>query len=189
MTETDENVIENILAGNRDAFAILVDKYKDKVFSLVLGIVKDYELAQEVAQDVFVKVYSSLRKFRRDSSFSTWIYRISYNTAISETRKRKVKSISFDDNISSKVNNNEIEDNVESWRQEGEELKLSRALSQLLPDERIIINLYYFEEKAISEICEITGLGQSNVKVKLHRLRKKLKELIIDISKLEPVFL
>ena len=185
MTETDEIVIENILAGNRDAFAVLVDKYKDRVFSLVFGIVKDYELAQEVAQDVFVKAYSSLRKFRRDSSFSTWIYRISYNTAISETRKRKIKNISFDENISSKISNEEVEENLESWRKEGEELKLSRALSQLLPDEMAIISLYYFEEKAISEISVITGLGNSNVKVKLHRLRKKLKDLIIDINKAE----
>ncbi len=189
MTETDDKVIEEILAGNRDAFAILVDKYKDKVFSLVFGIVKDYELAQEVAQDVFIKAYSSLKKFRRDSSFSTWIYRISYNTAISETRKRKVKKVSFDENISSKISNEEIEDNAESWRKDGEQKKLSRALSQLLPDERVIISLYYFEEKAISEICEITGLGQSNVKVKLHRLRKKLKALITEISKAELAFL
>lgn len=82
----------------------------------------------------------------------------------------------------SKVENEEIS---ESLRMEEDQKKLNSAINELLPEEKAIINLYYFEEKAISEISEITGLGQSNVKVKLHRLRKKLKELISGVNKKE----
>ena len=187
MTETDENVIEIVLNGNRNAYTTLVDRYKDKVFSLVFGVLKDYELAQEVSQDVFVKAYSSLKKFRKDSSFSTWIYRISYNTAISETRKRKFERVQFDDNILVGVSQESTEEINEGLRKEGEQEQLNKAISDLKADEKFIINLYYFEEKPISEISEITGLGQSNIKVKLHRLRKKLKSLISEINKSELV--
>lgn len=185
MTKTDENVIEEVLAGDRNAYSVLVERYKDKVFSLVYGVLKDYELTQEVAQDVFVKTYVSLKKFRKESSFSTWIYRISYNSAISETRKRRIKNIGFDDQIASGISRENENELIENVRKEDEQIRLSRAMAKLLPDEQYIINMYYFEEKAISEISEITGLGQSNVKVKLHRLRKKLKELIAEFNNTE----
>lgn len=185
MTKTDEIVIEEVLAGDRNAYSVLVERYKDKVFSLVFRILKDYELTQEVAQDIFVKAYISLKKFRKDSSFSTWIYRISYNSAISETRKRKVKNFSFDDSLLIGLSRMESEESSEGLRMEEDQKKLNSAINELLPEEKAIINLYYFEEKAISEISEITGLGQSNVKVKLHRLRKKLKELISGVNKKE----
>jgi RNA polymerase sigma-70 factor (ECF subfamily) len=187
MNQTDEKVIENILAGNREAYAFLVDRYKDKVFALVMGVLKDYELAQEVAQDVFVKAYVSLNKFRKDASFSTWLYRISYNTAISETRKKKVHKIDFNENVSAEISWENEDELKESLNKEEDQLRLSKAIEELLPDEKHIINMYYFEEKTISEICEITGLSQSNAKVKLYRLRKKLKELIIKFNKKELV--
>jgi len=89
MREADEKIIGQVLNGNRNAFALLVDKYKDRVFSLALGIVHNRELAEEIAQDAFIKAFTSLKKFRKDAGFSTWIYRITYNTAISETRKQR----------------------------------------------------------------------------------------------------
>lgn len=188
MTETDEKVIEIVLAGNRDAYALLVDRYKDKVFALVMGVLKDYELTQEVAQDVFVKAFVSLKKFRKDATFSTWLYRISYNTAISETRKKKIVNIDFNENILANIsseNENLLRENLKI--EENSKL-LNRAIERLLPDEKRILNLYYFEEKAILEISEITGLSQSNVKVKLHRLRKKIKEILTENAKAQYAF-
>lgn len=187
MSQSDEKVIENVLAGNRDAYAFLVDRYKDKVFALVMGVLKDHELAQEVAQDVFLKAYVSLNKFRKDASFSTWIYRISYNTAISETRKKKVHNVDFNENINADISWVNEDDLRESLNKEEDQQKLSRAIEELLPDEKQIINLYYFEEKTVSEISEIAGISQSNAKVKLYRLRKKLKDLIIEFNKAELV--
>ena len=189
MTKSDIIVIKDVLQGDTNAYSVLVDRYKDKVFSLVFGILKDNELAQEVAQDLLVKAYTSLKKFRMDSSFSTWIYRISYNSAISETRKRKQYSTSFDEKILSEVSKDHEYETIESIDKENDQYRLSKAISALLPDEQLIINMYYFESKAISDISEVTGLGQSNIKVKLHRLRKKLKELLIEINKSEFAFL
>ncbi|PLX14066.1 MAG: RNA polymerase subunit sigma-70 [Marinilabiliales bacterium] len=178
MTETDEAIIERVLSGRREDFALLVDKYKDKVFALVIGIIKNNELAKEVAQDAFVKTFVSLKKFRKESSFSTWIYRIAYNTAISETRKASYKNVALDERYL--VNNTEIND--ESEIKEEEHRKLNKAISLLKSDEKLILEMYYYEEKAVKEISEITGLGKSNVKIKLHRLRKKLRNLIEEHS-------
>ena len=99
MKEADEIIITRVLNGDLNAYTLLVDKYKDRVFSLVRGIVKDNAVAEEVAQDVFVKAYTSLKKFRKESGFSTWIYRIAYNTAVSQTRQKKFWLKSFDEQM------------------------------------------------------------------------------------------
>lgn len=185
MREEDEMIIERVVNGDRHAYSILVDKYKDKVFSLVFGIVRNEDKAKELAQDVFVKTYSALKNFRKESGFSTWIYRIAYNTAISETRKNKKRIFSFDDQLEKTLSM----DFSESYKTEEEnDLKkalLHRAIEQLQPEERLILMLYYFEEQSIEEISRSSGLSQSNVKVKLFRLRNRLKEIMVRIGKTE----
>ena len=84
MSETDEMIINRVLNGGRNAYSFLVDRYKDRVYSLVCGVVRNEESAKEIAQDVFVKAFTSLKKFRRESSFSTWIYRIAFSESVNE---------------------------------------------------------------------------------------------------------
>ncbi len=186
MRETDETIIEQVLNGNRNAYALLVDQYKDRVFSLIIGIVRNREAAEELAQDVFVKAYNSLKKFRREAGFSTWIYRIAYNTAISETRKKKYIVKSFDEQLEKAASiqltaseDEQIEEN------ESKHKLLEQALTTLPPEDKLILMLYYFEEKSVEEISKATRLTTSNVKVKLFRLRNKLKELMMKISNAE----
>lgn len=180
MRAADEDIIRQVLNGNRNAYALLVDKYKDRVYSLALSIVRNRELAEEIAQDTFVKAYSSLKKFRKEAGFSTWIYRITYNTAVSETRKKKTKTYS--------IENMEQPDHEAEKKEEKEEQYklLEKAVSALAPEEKLIITLYYFEEMKVEQISEITGLTVSNVKVKLYRIRQKLKETIKSLNKTEP---
>lgn len=188
MKETDDIIIERVKAGDKNAYAIIVDRYKDKVYSLVLGIVRNEETAKELAQDIFIKAYSALKKFRKESSFSTWIYRIAYNTAISETRKNKQKVKSFDEQLE-KASSMSISDTFEE-EEENEMRKsiLNKAIKQLKDEERLILMLYYFEEQSVEEISQSSGLSQSNVKVKLFRLRNKLKEIMTRMGKTEVAF-
>ena len=79
--------INLIIEGNTNAFSVLVDRYKDLVFSLALRMVKNKEEAEEVAQDTFVKVFKSLHQFKGDSKFSTWIYKVTYNTCLDQIKK------------------------------------------------------------------------------------------------------
>ncbi|NOX84989.1 MAG: sigma-70 family RNA polymerase sigma factor [Chlorobi bacterium] len=184
MKEADEMIITRVLNGERDAYAVLVDRYKDRVFSLVRGIVKERHVAEEVAQDVFVKAYISLKKFRKESGFSTWLYRIAYNTAVSQTRKKKYLYRSFDEEL-------EMTDSYDAEPgkevEESRQKLLTRALLELSAEDKLILMLYYFEEKPVEEISRSTALSVSNVKVKLFRIRKKLKIIMERLGKTVPV--
>lgn len=186
MRETEEQIIRRVLNGEQKAYALLVDEYKDRVFSLVMGILRQRELAEEVAQDVFVKAFRSLAKFRMEAGFSTWIYRIAYNSAISEKRKKNYFS-SAGEMIEKSISDDQAE-NVQTDEKESRQRQLQQAIQQLAPDENLLLTLYYFDEKSVEEISRSTGLSQSNVKVKLFRLRNKLKELMLKYGKNELAF-
>lgn len=171
---TDTYYIERIQAGDTASFACLLDKYSRPVHSLILKVVRNREDAEELAQDVFVKVYRNLSSFKGDSSFSTWIYRIAYNTAISETRKKKQEFLAIEESVINNVSEEAVAEALGRTDTSVQLNKLDTALTQLPPDERGIILLFYMKEKTIDDIAEITGLSTSNVKVKLHRIRKKL---------------
>ena len=188
MKGADEAIITKILNGDQQAYAELVDKYKDRVFSLVIGIVRNQVIAEELAQDIFVKVYHSLSKFRGDASFSSWLYRIAYNTAISETRKRKVKMQPFEDYLEKSADWELSEiDHVEE--NEARHILLERAIKTLEPEEKLILMLYYFEDHSVDDISRTSGLSQSNVKVKLFRLRSKLKGIMEQMGSAIPAAL
>ena len=91
MVELEQDIIyiNQVLDGNRDAFAFLVDKYKSMVFSLALRITRDREEAEEISQDTFIKAFQSLNSFQGKAKFSSWLYRIVYNTGISHLRKQE----------------------------------------------------------------------------------------------------
>ena len=182
MREADEKIIGQILNGNRNAYALLVDKYKDRVFSLALGIVHNRELAEEIAQDTFVKAFSSFKKFRKDAAFSTWIYRITYNTAISETRKRKRISKPVEEQFENMASLHADEITEEFETKEANHKLIERAITELVPEEKLMLTLYYYEENSVQQISKTTGLTVSNVKVKLFRLRNKLKEITERIN-------
>lgn len=140
---------------------------------------ENQEDAEELTQDTFLKAFEHLSSFKAESSFSTWIYRIAYNTAISATRKRKQELIVMDSAMLMNISDQQIDDalNDESEEQVG---KLNKAIKKLDAEERALISLFYNEEKTIGEIALILGLTESNAKVKLHRIRKKLYILITE---------
>ena len=94
--KSDENIIKEILSGNRTAFSILVERHKSMVFAVCIRIVKNQEDAEEIAQDVFVKAFQKLESFRGDSTFKTWIYRIAFTSAISKKRLKKTYTSDID---------------------------------------------------------------------------------------------
>lgn len=121
-----------------------------------------------------MKVFKHLSSFKGDCSFSTWIYRIAYNTAISQVRKTRHEFLSIEESLINNVSEEEIAESL-GRRDNSEQVeRLDAALAQLPPDERAIILLFYMKEKTVDEVAMITGLTSSNVKVKLHRIRKKL---------------
>ena len=172
---SDDYYVKKTLSGETGSFAPLLERYGKQVFTLIVKIVGNREDAEELTQDVFVKAYGSLAKFRAESAFSTWIYRIAYNTAISATRKKGFDHIPIDEAFIEETRDETVlEESDDDRRLE----YLYRALEQILPEERAMITLYYKDDKSMDEIAVITGLTETNVKTKMFRIRKKLLVLI-----------
>lgn len=160
----------------------IVEQYGDLVMTLCRKILVDKHLAEEATQDTFIKAYKNLDKFREDSSLRTWIYRIAYNTAIDYRRRRKRKVMAMDE-ITARVSQTDLKDGQTRLEEKEESRRVSRAISKLPADQAALINLYYLEEKKIKEVCEITGLTESNVKIRLFRARKQLAEILSKKNK------
>lgn len=151
------------------------------MYVLIFKIVRNKEEAEEVTQDVFLKIFQTLHKFKGECRFSTWLYRIAYTTAISATRKKRNEFLYLEDLTINNVADSQVD---ETFNKDDSALlvaKLEKGIDLLSPDERGLISLFYMENHPIEEIAAVTGLSESNVKVKLHRIRKKLYLIINDM--------
>ncbi|PKQ65084.1 hypothetical protein BZG02_04445 [Labilibaculum filiforme] len=172
--QKDSYYIAKIREGDPGAYAFLVNKYKKMAFNVALQLMGNREDAEEIAQDAFLKAYQALDSYKGESKFSTWIYRIIYNAGISRLRKKKLDVSSIDDDFTTSVNVKSTQSTLQELRDTERKKYLGEALKSLTSDERILITLFYLEEKSVDELCSITGWTASNVKVKLHRARKRL---------------
>jgi len=174
----DSLYIEKVLNGDTSAFTTLVNKHKDMVFTIARKIARSREDAEEIAQDAFIKAFQSLDKFKQKSKFSTWLFRITYNTAVSRVRKKNIEVSVIDDEVIENYPGEQIYEFVEAMDDQHQQQFIDAALERLSPEDNVVITLFYLEECSIGEISKITALSKSNVKVKLHRIRKRLyKEL------------
>jgi len=180
---SDISYIDKVLAGNLNAFSYLIDRHKDKAFNLAFRICGNREEAEEIAQDAFLKAFRSLKDFRKKSSFSTWLYRIVYNTSISLVRARGLRVLSLEefpadavDFLSESKNEDEAIDNYRNSL-------VNFALQKLQEEERGLITLYYYDDLETDEIARITGIRKQNIKVRLFRARQKMAEIIKTVEK------
>jgi RNA polymerase sigma factor (sigma-70 family) len=167
----DEELISLVAKNHSHAMSCLVDRYKGMVFTLSYRILKNQLDAEEAAQDTFVKAFNALSSFRSDSKFSTWLYRICYNNAISRSRVYKPDQVDVDTRYDIQ---SETTSAIDQLSAADRNRFLGTAMEMLDPDESAILTLYYVDENSVTEIATITELTESNIKVKLHRGRKKL---------------
>jgi RNA polymerase sigma factor (sigma-70 family) len=178
----DHQYIDRVLRGETAAYAFLVNQHKDMVFSLAFRITGNREDAEEVAQDTFMKAFRSLDKFRRKSKFSTWLYRITYNTAISRTREKRTDTLPLEVGQIESYSEEEIIENIDQLSDTEKSEMINEVLKKLNGREYMLVNLFYMEEHTVEEIGYIMGLSKSNVKVSLHRIRKKLFAELNDMN-------
>ena len=173
----DNEIISKVLSGDHQAYAGLVNRYQNYVFTLTLRMVKNREDAEEVAQDVFIKAYKYLADFRGASKFTTWLYTIVNNTCISFLRKKKLDIHSLDnekvfqaaDNQDSGIRANMVE-------QKSKLAMVNDAIGLLNPDDAQILTLFYKAEQSLEETAQVLGIEVNAAKVRLHRARARLKE-------------
>jgi len=175
---TELEYIRRIIDGETRLFASFLQNYGDPVYKMILRIVGSPEISEELTQDVFMKAYSKLGSFKGDSRFSTWLYRIAYNTAVSEARKKKLFFPVVSENEMNRIADDTVEKFFDSDSGEEQLQMLEQALKLLPPDELILLDLYYTEDRPVAEIGEILGLSEANVKIRLYRVRKKLFLLV-----------
>jgi RNA polymerase sigma-70 factor (ECF subfamily) len=175
MAYKDDNFyLEQIKQGNTNAYAMLINKHKTMAFNVALRITHNREDAEEVIQDAFLKVYYSIKDFEGKSKFTTWLFRIVYNQAISKIRKKTIDQHTLDEEIIDNFTAGEISNGLTYLKAEEQTKYINLALAKLTEEDSTIVTLFYLNESSVEEVSEITGLSEANVKVKLHRSRKKL---------------
>lgn len=167
--KNDRKIVQRVCEGDAEAFGSLVERYSEPIHALVLRMTRDEDLAAEITQESFIRAYERLATFRGESSFSSWLYRIAYNRTLSECRRRRFDRLTPRQEA---IADSDGEDSAD------EQLlgQMRRALERLSTEGRALVTLFYEEERSVAEIAAITGMTQTNVKVKLHRMRKLIRQ-------------
>lgn len=166
----------NLVLSPEEKLKIIMKKYGNDVMRISYIYLKNTQMAEDVTQDVFLKCYENLNNFRNESSYKTWIVKITVNRCKDVLRSWHYRNLSFIDYFYNK-NNNEISSYNDTITTEDE---ISNCVLKLPVKLREVIILFYYQDLTISEITEITKLNSNTVKTRLHRGRQKLKKLIIQ---------
>ena len=170
---SDQEIIKMVINGDQASFRTLVDRYKGFVYTLTLRILRDDAEAEEAAQDAFIKCYQAIKTFSGKSKFSTWLYRIAFNTAISYKRKHRIEVSGLDENVHQIASGKSA---LEDLERDEKKRFINSALGRLSSADTAIITLFYMKELSLEEISEVTGMKKTAIKVKLFRARKRLAE-------------
>jgi RNA polymerase sigma factor (sigma-70 family) len=182
-TQTDQDLIAEVLMGNTTVYTELVKRHQRFVFTMALRFAKNREDAEEIAQDCFIKAYRALGTYRQTAKFSTWLYTITYTTAMSFLRKRKLETQSIDEENGIQLESQISDFNANLVEKKSGHVWLNKAIDLLMPEDALIITLFYMGEQSLEEIGMTMGMSSNTVKVKLHRARAKLKELLEGLLK------
>ncbi|MFS1515310.1 RNA polymerase sigma factor [Bacillus sp. SCS-151] len=164
--------VEEVLSGNKQVYAHIINKYKNSLFATILRMTKNPQDAQDLVQEVFIKVYHQLHKYDGQGSFSNWMYRVAINHCIDEFRKKHYKMKQVEINEGDLLNMNDPE--VIFLKKE-KQRQLERLIETLQEDERMVILLRYVNELSYNEISELVDLPLSTVRNKLHRAKRKMR--------------
>ena len=161
------NLIRKSLNGDLKSFEVLIDEYQDRIFRLILGIVKNHATSQEITQDVFIKSWKHLKKYDFEYNFKSWLFKIAVNESLNALKKTRVFE-EYDENIH--VIESDIDD-IDTLRLN----KLNLAITKLSQDQRIIIQLKHFENFTYKEISQIIDVPEKTVKSRLYSARMVLR--------------
>ncbi len=190
---TDAELVERTLAGAEDGFAALVARHQRSVYNLLARMLRDPALAEELAQETFLKAYTHLRSFNPDFKFSNWILRIAHNAAIDVLRQRGPRQVSIDE--AAEPGQQSLEATLEDPRSDEAVRRLERrdlsrvlgaALDRLRPEYRRAVILRYQQGLGHEEIAALTGEPLGTVKSHLHRARAEMAAFLVERGFVQP---
>jgi RNA polymerase sigma-70 factor, ECF subfamily len=188
---TDQEVVASALKGRETAYRELIDRYQRPVFSLIYRLVRDRELAEDLAQDSFIKVLNALHSYKPQYKFSSWLFKIAHNTALDHLRKKSPEVLSLEGSPHAEpgeeaqatsivaTSADRTPEEYASDREVGNEIE--RALEKLRPEYRTVIVLWHIEGRPYEEIAEILDVPLGTAKTYIHRARKELREMLAHL--------
>ncbi|MCX6586741.1 MAG: sigma-70 family RNA polymerase sigma factor [Acidobacteria bacterium] len=180
-SKSDEALlVRRVQAGDEMAFREIVERYQSKIYSIIYGILRNHNDAEDIAQQVFAKVYFSIRNFDFRSSLLTWIYKITVNECYDYLRKKKVRKLVYESDFSEddalKMENCDAA--VEQSGPIDERLAnrdlVTKLLAKIPEQDRSLLMLKEVEGHSVEELAQMTGMNENTIKVKLFRARQKL---------------
>ena len=178
MEASDHELVEACKQGDRDAFRTLFETYKDKVYSIALRFCGDESQAMDIAQDTFLKLFSSLQSFRGDSAFSTWVYRLVVNCCL-DHKRRSWRLIPIADELIAVLR--APGDSLKSVLHMEMRARVRSAVETLTPDMRMVVVLRYTEGLSYEEIAEVMGCSVGTVASRLNRAHKALERKLSNV--------
>jgi len=186
----EQEILKQLKGGDKQALRQLMLMYQDYVYTISLRMVKNSSLAEEITQDVFLRVYYKIGSFREESRFTTWLFTIVYRTCLNHLSKKENKeeacyteSDRFSDREISDWPGDDGFSSDDEWTdmESAKDLQiiLWKAIDLLDQLQGVIISLFYLQEFSVTEISEITGIPVNSVKTHLHRGRKNLKKILL----------
>lgn len=180
----DVDLIARSLAGREDGFEELVRRYQRPMIGYVYRMTNDYDAALDVTQEIFIKVYNSLERYKTEYKFSTWLYRIAHNAAIDYLRRNSNGEVSLEIEADDETFERPLESSnpspekmrqLSEWREE-----IGVVVQKLSPAYRELILLRHSQDMSYDEISEITGLPLGTVKNRLFRAREMMRQLLVE---------
>ena len=180
--DRERQLICDVQEGSHEAFRELVELHMRRVYDLAYGFVHDHDDAEDIAQEVFVKVYHSIKNFRQDSGFSTWVYRIAANTSLDRVKQRKravARLVLMDETQLGAVASDPEMDHIDT------SVHIERALHELPTLQRAVVILRHMEGFSTKQVSGILKCSEGTVKTHLHRGLKKMRKLLHDLSEVQ----
>ena len=175
--DNEESLMKKIAAGEKEFFGELVLKHQDFIFNVVKNYVRFEEEARDITQDVFLKAYENIEKFRGDSKFSSWLYRIAYNLSINWSERKQGRETQLDDDFAETIPEPpSVTD--ELFDKELVISRITEVIEELPLKYKVVIKLYYFEEKSYQEIADTLDIPMNTVKVQILRAREMLRQKV-----------
>jgi RNA polymerase sigma-70 factor, ECF subfamily len=184
----DEQLLQLCAQGDERAFQMLYDRHNRMVYNLLFRLLGNHADAEELAPEVFVRVWQKAGNFRGGSRVSTWVYRIASNIALDRLRSAQVKKETFWEELSPQEQEARSGDSPAAGPEESvlraeEQRLLAQAMALLAPEDRLLVTLYHLQEHSYGDIEEITGISPTNIKSKLFRARQRLKRHLETLEK------